>query len=220
MSVSKELARKLLQIKAIRLSPQKPFTWASGIKSPIYCDNRVVLSDPDTRNLVKEGLAELAKEWGEFHTVAGVATAGIAHGALLADAMGKPFVYVRSKRKGHGRQNLIEGNLTPNCKVVVVEDLISTGMSSLKAVSALKDGEARIIGCLALFSYGFQDATDAFQAQKCEFKTLTDYNTLLEVAVEEGFLEQEELETLKEWRVSPKTWTPRIIEEEENKEND
>nr|MCU0346243.1 orotate phosphoribosyltransferase [Saprospiraceae bacterium] len=161
MNIASEVAKRLLQIKAIKLSPQKPFTWASGILSPIYCDNRLVLSHVDTRGFVKDCLVEKSKDFASFDAVAGVATAGIAHGMLLADALGLPFAYVRSKAKEHGRQNLIEGELPENAKVLVVEDLISTGGSSLQAVESVRQAGYKVVGVLAIFSYNFDKATMA-----------------------------------------------------------
>lgn len=198
--MKKKLASKLLEIKAVRLSPRKPFKWASGILSPIYCDNRIVLSYPNARNLVKEGLAEMSNSFDDFDVVAGVATAGIAHGALLADAIGKPFIYVRSKRKAHGRQNLIEGDLQAGAKVLVVEDLISTGGSCIKAIEGIKEEGGEVVGALALFTYGFQTATDAFAKINCPFKTLSNYNALIEVAIENNYIQAEEKTVLEEWR--------------------
>lgn len=203
--MEKILAQKLLQIKAIRLNPQNPFQWASGILSPIYCDNRIVLSYPEARDLVKNALAEASKDF-DFDVVAGVATAGIAHGALLADAIGKPFIYVRSKRKAHGRQNLIEGELKEGAKVLMVEDLISTGGSCLKAVEGVKEAGGEVSGVLALFTYGFPEAVEAFEKENCRFKTLSNYPAMLEVALENGYLNDDEKELLSEWRKNPKEW--------------
>jgi orotate phosphoribosyltransferase len=203
--VEKILAQKLLQIKAIRLNPQNPFQWASGILSPIYCDNRIVLSYPEARDLVKKALAEASADF-DFDVVAGVATAGIAHGALLADAIGKPFIYVRSKRKEHGRQNLIEGELKEGAKVLMVEDLISTGGSCLKAVEGVREAGGKVAGVLALFTYGFPESVEAFEKENCPFKTLSNYPAMLEVALENGYLNNDEKELLSEWRKNPKEW--------------
>lgn len=200
MSTASEVARHLLQIKAIRLSPQNPFTWASGIKSPIYCDNRMVLSYPDTRNFIKSKLAEKSKEFGNFDLIAGVATAGIAHGMLLADALNMPFIYVRDKAKGHGRQNKIEGDLKPDSKILVVEDLISTGGSSLKAVDALIEAGGTVTGVLAIFTYGFEKARTAFANANCPLQTLSDYDALIPEAVENQYISNSDLEMLIEWR--------------------
>ena len=206
MNQAEHIAQKLLQIKAIKLNSQNPFTWASGIKSPIYCDNRISLSFPDIRNEVKEALVALSDSFESFDYVAGVATAGIAHGALLADALGKPFVYVRSKAKGHGRQNLIEGQLEKDKKVLVVEDLISTGGSSLLAVNAIRENSNEVVGVIAIFSYGFPKATEAFKAANCIFKTVSNYNILIDEAIKLGYLNESELNTLKEWNQAPETW--------------
>ncbi len=194
------VAQQLLQIKAIKLSPQNPFTWASGIKSPIYCDNRKVLSYPTARKFIKECFVEKSKSFGFFNMVAGVATAGIAHGALLADALGLPFVYVRSKAKGHGMQNLIEGELRGNERVLVVEDLISTGGSSLKAVQALEDYGCSIAGVVAIFSYGFEKAKTAFEEEDCKLETLSNYDTLLQEALSIGYINETDLAMLENWR--------------------
>ncbi len=206
MSIASEIAKQLLQIKAIKLSPQNPYTWASGIQSPIYCDNRIVLSYPQSRKLVIKALAEKSKEFGNFNMVAGVATAGIAHGALLAADLDLPFVYVRSKAKGHGRQNLIEGQLRGNEKILVVEDLISTGGSSIKAVEALEMHGCNIAGVIAIFSYGFAKAHKAFEAADCYFDTLSNYDALLEEAIKIGYIDENQLETLKLWKLEPENW--------------
>jgi len=203
---SSSIARKLLEIKAIQLSPEQPFTWASGILSPIYCDNRLSLSYPEVRNLIKESLAEAAMSFGEFDVVAGVATAGIPHGALVADALGKPFIYVRSKPKGHGMQNLIEGEIPDGKKVLVVEDLISTGGSSAKAINALKENGAIVIGAIAIFTYGFDKAVKTFKEVDCPFVTLSNYDDLLEEAVKMNYISSDILETLQSWKKSPSTW--------------
>lgn len=200
MDVSKKIAKHLLQIKAIKLNPQSPFTWASGIESPIYCDNRLVLSYPDVRKLVKKELSILAKEFGDFDAVSGVATAGIAHGMLLADELKKPFSYVRSKPKGHGRQNLIEGLVEEGQKVIVVEDLISTGGSSVKAVEALRERGVEVVGVLAIFTYGFEKAVKTFADANCLFKTLSNYDDLIETAVELNYVSDSDRDMLKKWR--------------------
>lgn len=206
MNIASEVAQQLLQIKAIKLSPQNPFTWASGIQSPIYCDNRIVLSYPQSRKIIVRALAEKSKEFGRFNMVAGVATAGIAHGALLAAELDLPFIYVRSKAKEHGRQNLIEGQLRGNERVLVVEDLISTGGSSIRAVQALEDYGCQIAGVLAIFSYGFEKARKVFEEADCYFATLSNYDTLLEEAIKIGYIDQTQLETLKMWRLEPENW--------------
>ncbi len=199
MNRASATAQKLLQIKAIKLSPQSPFTWASGIQSPIYCDNRIILSYPIVRNYIKQALAECAQEFGPFDKVAGVATAGIAHGALVADALDLPFVYVRSKAKGHGRKNLIEGELKGTERVLVVEDLISTGGSSIKAVDAVRATGATVVGVLAIFSYGFKKAQIAFDAANCPFKTLSNYKVLINEALKANYIQESDVELLKNW---------------------
>ncbi len=205
--IASQVAQQLLQIKAIKLSPQNPFTWASGLRSPIYCDNRILLSYPTYRNNIKGFLKEKANQFGTITAIAGVATAGIAHGALLADAMNLPFVYVRSKAKGHGRQNLIEGELRGNERILVVEDLISTGGSCLKAVEALETHGCTIAGVLAIFTYGFDKAKQAFQEADCRFDTLSNYDALLEEAVQANYINEQDLATLQEWRKDPKAWS-------------
>jgi len=206
MKISALVANKLLQIKAIKLSPQNPFTWASGIQSPIYCDNRIILSYPTIRDIVIKGLAKVSSEFASFDKIAGVATAGIAHGALLANELKQPFVYVRSKAKGHGRQNLIEGEIKGNERILVVEDLISTGGSSLKAVEALKNTGCEVVGTIAIFSYGFKQAQEAFDAANCSIRTLTNYPALIEEAVKANYISEEEMNSLMEWRNNPKEW--------------
>ncbi len=210
--VSATLAQKLLQIKAIKLSPRNPFTWASGIKSPIYCDNRVTLSYPEVRSYVKESLATLSQQLPEYDTVAGVATAGIAHGALLADYQKKPFIYVRSKAKGHGRENLIEGDYSQVKKVIVVEDLISTGGSSIQAVVALRNAGIEVVGVIALFTYQFQQAKDNFNKANCIFLTLSDYSTMLEQAKETNYITSTEYDILRNWSNDPVSWYSNNLE--------
>lgn len=210
MSVAKKLAKHLLEIKAIKLQPNDPFTWASGLKSPIYCDNRMSLSHAEIRKFIKKELASLALSVGDFDGVAGVATAGIAHGALVADELGLPFIYVRSKPKGHGRQNLIEGDISQARSYIVVEDLISTGGSSLQAVDALKENGATVAGVIALFSYGFDKAKNAFKEADCPFATLSNYETLLTEAVDLGFINSSEKELLENWNQSPEDWSKQV----------
>lgn len=200
-----KVARHLLEIKAVKLSPQEPFTWASGMLSPIYCDNRVALSYPAVRNFLKQCLKE-ASELFEFDVVAGVATAGIPHGILLADALKKPFVYVRASAKDHGRRNLIEGELPPHSNVLVVEDLISTGGSCLHAVEALREAGAKVSGVLAIFQYGFEKADTAFAQYQVPFHTLSDYDTLVAEAHAIGYIDAADLETLRKWRENPQGW--------------
>lgn len=206
MHQAAEVARRLLEIKAVKLSPRDPFTWASGILSPIYCDNRVALSHPAVRHTIVTGLAELAPTFGPFDVVAGVATAGIAYGALLANALDLPFVYVRSSAKDHGRRNLIEGELQPGQRTLVVEDLISTGGSCLTVVDALRDAACEVVGVLAIFQYSFAKAQTAFAAKNVEFKTLTNYETLVQEAITSGYIKLEDLEILRRWRENPEGW--------------
>ncbi|MBK6993987.1 MAG: orotate phosphoribosyltransferase [Saprospiraceae bacterium] len=201
-----EVARSLLEIKAVKLSPQQPFTWASGLLSPIYCDNRVALSHPVVRTFLKNCLAEKSRGFGTFDVVAGVATAGIPHGALLADVLEKPFVYVRSSAKDHGRRNQIEGELKSGQRVLVVEDLISTGGSCLLAVDALREAGAEVAGVLAIFQYGFSKADIAFAEKGVDFQTLTNYDALVEEAARTGYVSESDLNTLKKWRENPEAW--------------
>jgi orotate phosphoribosyltransferase len=205
-NISAAVARKLLTIKAIQLSPERPFTWASGILSPIYCDNRKSLSYPEVRNFIRDELAKAAMSFGDFDVVAGVATAGIPHGALVADVLEKPFIYVRSKPKDHGMQNLIEGEIPNGKRVLVVEDLISTGGSSVQAINALKETGAIVIGTIAIFTYGFDKAIQTFSAADCPFVTLSNYDDLLNEAVEMNYISAEILTTLQAWKASPSTW--------------
>ncbi len=200
MNIAAEIAKRLLQIKAIKLSPQKPFTWASGILSPIYCDNRIVLSHPEVRDFVKKCLIEKSKDFSNFDAVAGVATAGIAHGMLLADSLGVPFAYVRSKAKGHGRQNLIEGELPKGAKVLVVEDLISTGGSSLAAVEAVREEGLEVVGVLAIFSYNFEKAIQAFEKANCPLETLSNYDVLVREALAIKYVNLIDVDMLTTWR--------------------
>lgn len=201
-----EVARNLLKIRAVKLSPREPFTWASGLLSPIYCDNRVALSYPEMRTFLKKCLAEKSALFGPFDVVAGVATAGIPHGVLLADLLELPFVYVRSGAKDHGRRNQIEGELHAGQRVLVIEDLISTGGSCLAAVDALRDAGAVVVGVLAIFQYGFDKATVAFANKGIDFQTLTDYDALVQEAVRTGYVSQDDLQTLSEWRENPDGW--------------
>ena len=207
LSLAEQLIDNLLQIKAIRMSPQNPFTWASGWKSPVYCDNRKILSYPIVRDLVKGGIYEMAKnQFSNFNFIAGVATAGIPWGAILADQLNLPFVYVRSKPKEHGMKNTIEGDLPENARVLVVEDVISTGMSSLQAVDDLRAKSAQIIGMLAIYTYGFPMAIEKFGQKEDVLKTLTNYEVLTKIALKKGFIEKDVLETLILWRNNPDTW--------------
>ena len=200
-------AEKLLKIKAIKLQPANPFTWASGWKSPFYCDNRKTLSYPALRSFVKYEITRLILEhFPQADAIAGVATGAIAQGALVADALNLPFVYVRSKPKDHGLENLIEGELRPGMKVVVVEDLISTGGSSLKAVEALRQYGVEVIGMVASFTYGFPVAEQAFAEAGVRLVTLSDYNAVLEQAAETGYITDADKAVLAEWRKAPDTW--------------
>ena len=204
---SKMVAEYLLQIKAIKLEPSNPFTWASGWKSPIYCDNRKTLSFPEVRNYIRDVFAKKVKEtYPQVDVIAGVATGAIAIGMLVADTLDLPFVYIRSTAKGHGLGNQIEGSYKEGDKVVVIEDLISTGGSSLSAVSALREAKCDVLGMLAIFTYGFQKSADAFKDANCNLETLSDYDTLAELAVEKGYVTSDELNTLKEWRIDPSSW--------------
>ena len=203
------LAEKLLKISAIKLQPANPFTWASGWNSPIYTDNRKTLSYPDVRSFIKVELCRLILEnFGDADAVAGVATGAIAQGALVADTLGLPYVYVRSTPKDHGLENLIEGNLKPGQKVVVIEDLISTGGSSLKAVQAIRNAGCEVVGMAAIFTYGFPVAEEAFDKANVKLLTLSNYNSMLEAALATGYIKDEDVETLKEWRKDPATWYP------------
>lgn len=206
-SIKKQFATELLGIKAIKLQPNDPFTWASGWRSPIYTDNRKTLAYPEIRSFVKQELVHLVHEnFPEADAVAGVATGAIAQGALVAEELGMPFCYVRSKPKDHGMGNLIEGTLPEGAKVVVIEDLISTGGSSLKAVEALRQAGFEVVGMVASYTYGFPVATDAFKAAGVKLITICDYDATTEIAAEVGYIKQEDLEVLKEWRKSPSTW--------------
>jgi len=204
---AEKTAELLLQINAIKLNPKNPFTWASGWQSPIYCDNRLILSFPAIRNFVREEFSKhIEKEFGKPDVIAGVATGAIGIGMLVAEYMGLPFVYVRPEPKKHGRQNQVEGFLQKGQNVVVVEDLISTGNSSLLAVEALKEAGANIKGMVAIFTYGFDVAKENFKNANIELNTLADYNNLLELAVAKNYISEIELKTLQEWRESPSTW--------------
>ncbi|HLP75117.1 MAG TPA: orotate phosphoribosyltransferase [Bacteroidales bacterium] len=207
MSIAKKTAGFLLQINAIKLQPSSPFTWASGWKSPIYCDNRKTLSYPEVRGFIRDSFSEMIiAMYPGAELIAGVATGAIAHGALVADKMGLPFIYVRSGAKEHGLGNQIEGYFKPGQKVVVVEDLISTGGSSLNAVKALREAGCEVLGMAAIFTYQFQKAADAFAAENCKLDTLSNYSVLVEQALSTGYIGQAEVETLKKWREDPASW--------------
>ncbi|MDV7187188.1 orotate phosphoribosyltransferase [Lutibacter sp. TH_r2] len=206
-NIAKTTAELLLQIKAIKLQPNEPFTWASGWNSPIYCDNRTTLSFPKIRNFIRENLAKVIEDqYGKPDVIAGVATGAIAIGVLVAQELNIPFVYVRPEPKKHGRKNQVEGLLEPNKNVVVVEDLISTGKSSLNAVKALKEAGATVKGMVAIFTYGFDIATENFEKDNVQLNTLSDYNNLLELALTNNSISEKELDTLKEWRTNPSGW--------------
>lgn len=204
----KAVAEKLLQVEAVRLSPAQPFTWASGWKSPIYCDNRRVLSFPYMRDFIKSEMCNLIfTEFQDAQLLAGVATAGIAWGAMAADQLKMPYLYVRPKPKEHGMGNQIEGLYQPGDKVLVIEDLISTGKSSLQVVEVLRKAGVEVVGMVAIFSYGFKVAADAFEAAGVPFKTLTNYEALIELATEKGQVAPEQQAILLKWRQDPSTWT-------------
>ncbi len=206
-SSAKEIAQKLLAINAIKLQPEQPFTWASGWKSPIYCDNRISLSHPELRTRIKELFTEVvSKEFSQADGIAGVATAGIPQGALLADALGLPFVYVRSSSKSHGLQNRIEGYLKPGSKLVVVEDLVSTGGSSLQAVDALRAAGAEVLGLLSIFTYNFSAAETNLTEKNVDLVYLSDYNHLIDLAVETGKVGEQLKGMLAQWREDPASW--------------
>lgn len=207
MSTQKHFAEKLLQIKALQVNLQKPYVWASGWHSPVYCDNRKVLSYPYVRDFVKSELANMVLEhFPDAEVIAGVATAGIAHGVMAADLLKLPFIYVRSKPKEHGMGNQIEGFMEPGKKVVVIEDLISTGKSSLQVVDVLRENGANVIGMCGLFTYGFNAATEAFEKAGLPLYTISNYTALMEVAEEQKLVEPGQKETLEQWRVDPANW--------------
>ncbi|BDD10792.1 orotate phosphoribosyltransferase [Fulvitalea axinellae] len=204
---AKHIAAKLLEIQAIKLNPDNPFTWSSGWKSPIYCDNRLSLSHPAIRTYIKKALAEaVSKRFPDADVIAGVATAGVPQGALVADLLDLPYVYVRSKPKGHGMGNQIEGELAKGAKVVLIEDLISTGGSSLKAGEAVREAGAEVIGLASIFTYGFALADENFENAKVPYVCLSDYNTMLEVALEMNYVSAKDMDILKAWRLDPAVW--------------
>ena len=210
--VARTIARHLLNIRAIRLQADHPFTWASGWKSPVYCDNRVSLSYPEIRSFISHELASsIEKNFDKPDLIAGVATAAIAQGALVADRMKLPFVYVRSSPKDHGRQNLIEGEAKPGQKTVVIEDLVSTGQSSLKAVEALRAAGCEVLGLVSVFSYGFEQAKSNFKQANCPVLSLCDYQVMLEEAVASKYIRQDEVTLLEEWRKTPETWGKQTV---------
>ena len=202
-----KVAEFLLQIKAIKLQPNNPFTWASGWKSPIYCDNRVTLSHPSIRTYIRQKLTQLVQEeYGSVDLIVGVATAGIPQGALVAQELGLPFAYVRAKAKEHGTGSLIEGEIVEGQRVVLVEDLISTGKSSLAAVAALRDAGLSVAGLVSIFTYGFDVADENFAAAKCRYSSLSNYNALIEYASEHSFIASSDIELLRKWRENPAEW--------------
>ena len=205
--LEKAVAEKLLKIKAIKLQPRNPFIWASGWESPIYCDNRKTLSYPQIRTFIKIEIARLIMElYPDVDVIAGVATGAISQGALVADALGLPFIYIRPTPKDHGLENMIEGDLKPKQKVVVIEDLISTGGSSLKAVDAIRNDGSEVLGMIAIFSYGFPVAEQKFKAAKVKLTTLCNYESLVSEALATNYISEEDVATLKEWRQNPAIW--------------
>ena len=206
-TLEKSVAEKLLKIKAVKLQPNNPFIWASGWNSPIYCDNRKTLSYPQIRSYIKIELARLVLEmYPEVEVIAGVATGAIAQAALVADLLGLPFVYIRPTPKDHGLENMIEGDLRPKQKVVVIEDLISTGGSSLKAVEAIRNDGSEVLGMLAIFTYGFPVADQKFKKAKVKLTTLCTYDAVLSEALSTNYISEDDIETLQEWRQNPSTW--------------
>ena len=204
------LAKKLLKIKAIKLQPANPFTWASGWKSPIYCDNRKTLSYPALRNFIKLELVHtIIENFENVTTIAGVATGAIAQGAMVADELSLPFVYIRSTPKGHGLENLIEGDLKPGSKVVVIEDLISTGGSSLKAIEAVRSAGCNVVGMIAIFTYGFSISEELLKEAKVKWIALCDYDAILDEALRTEYIDESEIKTLQEWRKDPAHWNPK-----------
>lgn len=206
--IEKQVANKLLRVKAVKLQPRNPFSWASGWKSPIYCDNRKTLSYPQTRTYIKIQIARIILEnYPEVEVIAGVATGAIAQAALVADELGLPLIYVRPTPKDHGLENLIEGDLRPRQKVVVIEDLISTGGSSLKAVEAIRNDGSEVLGMIAIFSYSFPVAEEKFRNAKVKLTTLCNYNAVLAEALATNYITEDDIETLNKWREDPSTWT-------------
>jgi len=210
-----KVAEYLLQIEAVRLRPENPFTWASGLRSPIYCDNRKTLSYPDVRSYLRNAFAERIRErYPQAECIAGVATGGIAIGALIAEQLNLPFIYVRSEAKKHGLGNQVEGVLHPDTKVVVIEDLISTGKSSLQAVEALRDADADVLGLIAIFSYGFNQAAEQFAQADCPFETLSGYDYLLTQATESGKISEAQRLELADWKSNPSHWSERFLQKQ------
>jgi orotate phosphoribosyltransferase len=204
---AKKTAEALLQIQAVKLNKKEPYTWASGWKSPIYCDNRKTLSYPSVRTYIRQQFSNIVNElYPDVDVVAGVATGAIAMGVLVAQELGKPFVYVRPDKKSHGMKNMIEGAISAGQTVVVIEDLISTGGSSLRAVEALRDAGCEVKGMIAIFTYGFKTAEDAFAEQHVKLTTLTDYNSMIQQALDSDYVKESDVESLKEWRLAPDKW--------------
>ena len=202
-----KIAEYLLSIKAVKLQPNDPFSWASGWNSPIYCDNRISLSYPEVRTYIKTAFCDLIKEnFGMPDVIAGVATGGLPQGALVAQELNLPFIYVRSSAKAHGMGNMIEGHYTKNQKVVLIEDLISTGGSSIKGVKALKNEGLDVLGLAAIFTYGFEIASNNFSEINCKAKTLSDYSTLIDVAIKNDYITNSDLDSLQNWRINPSNW--------------
>jgi len=206
--IEKQVANKLLRVKAVKLQPRNPFIWASGWKSPIYCDNRKTLSYPQIRTYIKTQIARLILEnYPDVEVIAGVATGAIAQAALVADELGLPMIYIRPTPKDHGLENLIEGDLRPRQKVVVIEDLISTGGSSLKAVDAIRNDGSEVLGMIAIFSYNFPVAEEKFKNAKVKLTTLCNYNAVLAEALATNYITEDDIATLNQWRMDPSTWT-------------
>lgn len=202
-----KIAEYLLQAKAIKLQPKKPFTWASGWLSPIYCDNRITLSYPKIRTYIRQELSRtILEKFGKPDIIIGVATGGIAQGALVAEELGLPFAYVRASAKVHGLGNIIEGKVESGQRAVVIEDLVSTGSSSLKAVAALREVNAQVLGMVSIFTYGFKVAEENFKNEKCKLVTLSDYDTLVHQALESGYINEADFETIRNWRIAPQSW--------------
>ena len=207
IEIGKQVAKTLLQINAIILQAENPFTWASGWKSPIYCDNRKILSFPESRTFIRQSLANvIQKQYGSSNLIAGVATGAIAHGTLVAEEMGLPFIYVRSVKKGHGKQNMIEGAYTSGQSVIVIEDLISSGKSSLEAVETLREEGLNVKGLISIFTYGFNAATENFKKADCDFISLCNYSTLLQEAVKQEYINESDVEILEKWKEDPSKW--------------
>lgn len=205
--VALQVAKLLLKVKAVKLQPEAPFTWVSGWKSPIYCDNRLTLSYPSIRTYIRqEFVKKIQKEFGDVDLIAGVATGGIALGALVAQELGLPFAYVRTSKKEHGMTNQVEGVVESGQRVVVIEDLISTGRSSLNAVEALRELNCDVKGLIAIFSYDFDEAKERFEAAKCKLLTLSDYHALMEQALADEFIQKKDMDSLKLWRKDPSNW--------------